>query len=209
MAVKARCATRTSRGPQARKACRVKTRPAKAPVHAATPVPPVPAPAPVAVVQNCQNTELIPQGANLSLVREAVLCLINNERAADGEAALIANPELEAAAEAHAQELVSEDYFAHISPAGETPTDRIRGTGYIPSASDGYLIGENLAWGTLSLATPRAIVAAWIASPEHRANILEARYLETGVGVTDAVPSSVGEGAPGATYAQEFGTIIP
>ena len=139
----------------------------------------------------------------------AVLCLINRERAADGDAALIANAQLESAAAAHAQELVADDYFAHVSPTGETPAERIRGAGYIPSSSDGYLIGENLAWGTLGLATPKAMVAAWMASPEHLANILETRYRETGVGVTDAVPSSLGEGAPGATYAQEFGTIIP
>ena len=167
-----------------------------------------PAPAPAAPA-NCQNTELTPEAGNLALVSEAVVCLINRERAADGKSALVPNPQLEAAAEAHAQELVADDYFAHVSPTGETPSDRIRGTGYIPSASDGYLIGENLAWGTLSLATPRAIVAAWLASPEHRANILEGRYLETGVGVAPAVPSSLSEGAPGATYAQEFGTIIP
>ncbi len=164
---------------------------------------------PATAVQVCQNTELTPEAGNLTLVSEAVLCLINRERAADGEAQLLPNPELAAAAEAHAQELVAEDYFAHVSPSGETPADRIRGTGYIPSASDGYLIGENLAWGTLSLATPRAIVAAWLASPEHRANILEGHYRETGIGVSPAVPSSLSEGAPGATYAQEFGTIIP
>ena len=70
------------------------------------------------------------------------------------------------------------------------------------------MLGENLAWGTYELGTPKAIVAAWIASPPHLANILEARYTETGIGITPAVPSSsLGEGAPGATYAQEFGVI--
>jgi uncharacterized protein YkwD len=47
-----------------------------------------------------------------------------------------------------------------------------------------------------------------VASPEHLANILELQYRDTGIGVTPAVPNSLGEGAPGATYAQEFGTII-
>ena len=46
------------------------------------------------------------------------------------------------------------------------------------------MIGENLAWGTLQLSTPQAIVAAWIASPGHLANILEAQYRETGIGVS-------------------------
>jgi uncharacterized protein YkwD len=157
----------------------------------------------------CQNTELAPEPANLALVREAVLCLINRKRAENGERPLIPSPLLEEAAEGHCQELISVDYFAHVSPSGETPVDRIRDTGYIPSPDDGYVIGENLAWGTYQLATAQSIVSAWFASPEHLANILESQYRETGIAVTPAVPEAVGEGAPGATFAQEFGVIIP
>jgi uncharacterized protein YkwD len=157
----------------------------------------------------CQNTELTPEASNLQLVRAAVLCLVNQERAQNGRNPLTLNESLDQAAEGHSVELVADDYFAHVSPSGETPVQRILATGYMPSPSDGYAIGENLAWGTLSLSTPRAIVAAWIASPGHLANILESQYTETGVGVTAAVPASLGEGEPGATYAQEFGVIIP
>jgi uncharacterized protein YkwD len=156
----------------------------------------------------CQNTELLPEAANIPLVRAAVLCLINRERANNGIAPLVPDAQLEAAAEGHCAELIADDYFAHVSPSGETPVDRIRTTGYIPSPDDGYVIGENLAWGTYELSTPKAIVAAWIASPEHLANILEGQYAQTGIGVTPAVPSSLADGAPGASYAQEFGVII-
>ncbi len=156
----------------------------------------------------CQNTELTPEAANIPLVRAAVLCLINRKRAENGENPLVLSAQLEEAAEGHCQELIADDYFAHVSPTGETPVDRIRETGYIPGPSDGYVIGENLAWGTYQLSTPQAIVSAWIASPGHLANILEAQYRETGIGVTAAVPSSLAPGAPGATYAQEFGVII-
>jgi uncharacterized protein YkwD len=156
----------------------------------------------------CQNTELLPEAGNIPAVRTAVLCLINLERAQNEVPPLRINAELEAAAEGHAAELIQDDYFAHVSPSGETPVDRIRDTGYIPSPQDGYVIGENLAWGTYELSTPKAIVAAWIASPEHLANILEAKYVETGLGITPAVPSSLAAGAPGATYAEEFGVII-
>jgi uncharacterized protein YkwD len=155
----------------------------------------------------CQDTELTPEAANLPLVHAAVLCLINQERASNGRLPLTANADLEQAAEGHTQELVQDDYFAHVTPGGETPVDRIRNTGYIPGPSVGYVIGENLAWGTYALSTPRAIVAAWIASPGHLANILEAQYTETGIGITTAVPASLGEGQPGATYAQEFAVI--
>ena len=71
-----------------------------------------------------------------------------------------------------------------MSPTGLDPGgSHLRNAGYIPGPEVGYVIGENLAWGTLDLATPQAIVAAWIASPEHLANILEGQYRETGIGV--------------------------
>lgn len=157
----------------------------------------------------CENTGLTPEPSNLGLVRAAVVCLVNHVRAQNGETPLRLSAPLTAAAEGHSRELVSVNYFAHVSPAGETPVGRIREMGYIPGPSVGYVIGENLAWGTYSLSTPAAIVAAWVASPGHLANILESQYSETGVGVTPQVPSALAGGAAGATYAQEFGVILP
>jgi uncharacterized protein YkwD len=156
----------------------------------------------------CENAQLTPESANIEAADAAVLCLINQQRAENGELPLVVDSRLQHAAESHAEELIAVDYFAHVSPSGVTPVDRIRATGYIPGAEFGYLIGENLAWGTLTLSTPQAIVEAWMASPEHRANILESRYVDTGIGIVPAVPASLSGGSPGATYAQEFGTII-
>ena len=156
----------------------------------------------------CANTELMPSPENIALARDAVLCLINRERAEHSLSPLVVNPRLESAAEEHCAELIADDYFAHVSPDGETPVDRIRRTGYIPGPTVGYVIGENLAWGTYNLATPRSIVAAWIASPGHLANILESQYTETGIGIVPSVPQAFGGGSPGASYAQEFGVII-
>jgi uncharacterized protein YkwD len=156
----------------------------------------------------CQDTQLSPQASNLPLIRAAVLCLINTERAEHGKEPLQSNTNLEQAAESHGKEMLALDYFAHIAPSGLTPVERIRETGYIPSAEVGYVLGENLAWGTLSLATPEAIVNAWIASPEHLANILEGRYRETGIDVEPQAPESLAEGVEGALYTQEFGVIV-
>lgn len=230
---KASCAARAAAAHEASRACHASAqktphahapkphrsatpKPAKAPrsenpsVSAQAKPSPEEAAAAIAAVLStpCQNIELTPEASNLPLVRAAVLCLVNQERAANGKSPLSANPQLEQAAEGHSQELVQDDYFAHVSPSGETPVERIRDTGYIPSPSVGYVIGENLAWGTYNLDTPRAIVAAWIASPGHLANILESQYTETGIGVTPAVPASLAEGEPGGTYAQEFGVIV-
>jgi uncharacterized protein YkwD len=156
----------------------------------------------------CQNTQLTPQAGNLPLIRASVLCLINTERAEHGKEPLQSNTNLEQAAESHGKEMLALDYFAHVAPSGLTPVERIRETGYIPSSEVGYVLGENLAWGTLSLATPEAIVNAWIASPEHLANILEGRYRETGIDVEPAAPESLAEGVEGALYTQEFGVIV-
>jgi uncharacterized protein YkwD len=155
----------------------------------------------------CENTELMPAAGNIEQVDEATVCLINQERARNGELPLTVNGKLAQVAEGHSAEMVSQGYFAHVAPDGETPLERVQSAGYIPNSQVGYTLGENIAWGTLSLATPNAMVAAWIASPEHLANILNPAYTETGVGVAPAAPASLAEGQPGAVYAQEFGVI--
>ncbi len=155
----------------------------------------------------CQNTELMPEPGNLEAVREATVCLINQERARNNELPLQPNAQLGQVAQQHSEDMIGKDYFAHTTPSGETQQDRVLASGYIPNAQVGYTIGENIAWGTLYLATPSSIVAAWIASPEHLANILNPEYRETGVGVDPAAPPSLAEGQPGAIYTQEFGVI--
>lgn len=155
----------------------------------------------------CENTQLMPESGNLALIREAVLCLINKKRAENGEQPLKENAQLDAAGESHVQEMLQDDYFAHVSPSGVTPVDRATASGYIQPGPDGYVVGENIAWGTLSLATPQAIVDAWIASPGHLANILEGQYRDTGIVVSASIPAGLADGVPGALYAQEFGVI--
>ncbi len=156
----------------------------------------------------CQNTELTPEPGNLEAIDAATLCLVNQERARNGELPLAPNAQLEQVAQGHSEEMVSQDYFAHVAPSGLTPVDRVQASGYIPNSRVGYTIGENIAWGTLQLSTPSSIVAAWIGSPEHLANILDGSYRDTAIGVVAAVPASLGEGQPGAMYTQEFGVIV-
>jgi uncharacterized protein YkwD len=156
----------------------------------------------------CDGADLIPSQENLAVVSNATICLVNRERSAHGERPLIGNGRLDRAAQGHTEEMISEDYFSHYGPTGDTPGSRIRAAGYIYSSDLGYEIGENIAWGTRYLSTPKEIVEAWMASPGHRENILDARYRETGMGVVAAVPTSAGHGQPGATYTQDFGVLI-
>ena len=156
----------------------------------------------------CQNTELTPAPDNLEAIREATLCLVNQERARDNELPLRISARLTEVAQEHSEDMVVGNYFSHTTPSGETQLERVLASGYIPNSQVGYTIGENIAWGTLYLATPSSIVAAWIASPEHLANILDGEYRETGMGIDAAAPPSLAEGEPGAIYSQEFGTIV-
>ena len=84
----------------------------------------------------------------------------------------------------------------------------MRAAGYIFSSHIGYAVGENIAWGTLWLARPKSIVAGWMASPEHRANILDAEFHDTGIGVSPHALTSDSGGEPGAVYTQDFGRIL-
>jgi uncharacterized protein YkwD len=140
-------------------------------------------------------------------VKAATLCLINRERARYGERPLKVNRHLMRAARVHSDEMVTRDYFSHVSPGGQTPLDRIRASGFIAKRV-GWSIGENIAWGTMWLATPRAIVRSWMASPSHRANILNRTYRFTGIGIDPALPRSMSAGRSGAMYTQDFGAIV-
>ena len=146
----------------------------------------------------------MPDRANLATVAEATLCLLNGERADRGLAALRLNDRLQRAALGHGNDMVDHQYFAHAGRDGSQPADRIRATGYL-SGGGAWRIGENLAWGTGELATPKAIMAAWMGSTGHRANILQPAYREIGFGVVAGNPASAQNG--GATFVTEFGVI--
>ncbi len=173
--------------------------------HTIAASPPSSQPSPVAAAANCVNADVIPTTANLDLVRAATLCLINQQRALAGLAALSENPALDAAAQAHSDDMVSGNYFDHVAPNGADPLSRVVAAGFA-TVADVLDLGENIAAGGGSLATPEQTVTNWMASPPHRANILDPTFKETGIGITPAVPQMLGIGDSGATYTQAFGT---
>lgn len=158
------------------------------------------------ITRSCAGTSLTPNAHDLRRVKAATLCLINRERARYGERPLKANRHLMLAARAHSDEMVARDYFSHVSPSGQTPLDRIRASGFIAKRV-GWRVGENIAWGSMWLATPRAIVRAWMASPGHRANILDRAYRFTGIGIDPELPRAMSGGQAGAMYTQDFGAL--
>jgi uncharacterized protein YkwD len=167
---------------------------------------PTPATAPGAQGEACANTELVPSSTNITQVREATLCLINEQRLQHGELALVESSKLDNAAQAHSEDMVARDYFEHTTPSGEEFQTRIIASGYIPRGA-AYELGENIDTATLSLSTAAATVTAWMNSAEHRDNILNGEFRETGVGVAPAAPAYFAEGQAGATYTQDFGVL--
>jgi uncharacterized protein YkwD len=152
----------------------------------------------------CQNVEQQPAARNDATVSAAVLCLLNGERRDRGLVPLKLNPRLARAANVQAQDMVARGYFSHENPEGKNSTDRIRAAGYMRSGGR-WTVGENLAWGTEELSSPRGLLNAWMNSPPHRANILRPAFREIGIAIAMGTPE--GKQDPGATVATEFGVI--
>jgi uncharacterized protein YkwD len=148
----------------------------------------------------CAGAHLAPSPAHAAQVRRATLCLLNRQRAAHGLRKLRIHRSLAHAATSYAHLMVRRHFFAHVSPSGSTMAQRIKHTNYLHRAR-AWALGENLAWGQGSAATPARIVSAWMHSPGHRANILNGSYRQIGIGIALGAP--VGGG--GATYVNEFG----
>jgi len=157
------------------------------------------------VAAGCTDGDLTPTPENLDRVSAATLCIVNEQRAMQGEAPLRPNAALAGAASRHTSEMLARNYFAHIGPAGDSPLERLRAAGYV-HPSTAFQIGENIAWGTGALATAAATVQSWMRSPEHRANILTAAYRDSGIGVAPGAISMAGADGSGAMYTQDFGT---
>src|SRR3954464_7171120 len=140
--------------------------------------------------------------ASTVALANAALCLVNQERTSRGLRPLKSNRHLSKAASGHARDMCARGYFSHDSANGASFADRIRKSGYVPARALPSL-GEDLAWGSGPLGTPREIVQGWMESPGHRANILYPKFREAGMGVAFG---DVGVGESGVTYALDFGS---
>lgn len=112
-----------------------------------------------------------PSGAT-AIEAEAVR-LTNVERAKAGCPAVRTEPRLTTASRRHSVDMVDRDYFSHTSPDGKGPGDRAAAAGYTAWS------GENIAAG---YPTAAAVVAGWMNSPGHKANILNCDSVAVGVG---------------------------
>ena len=142
---------------------------------------PPPAPAPEPVVEAppppAPTPRPAPPARSLSTIVDTVFILTNRERVRASLTPVRRNAELARAAQLQAEQMAAAGKLAHEIPGSRFPTlaSRLKLVGYQYRA-----VGENVAEGYTSGA---ALMAGWMTSAPHRANILSARFTETGVGM--------------------------
>ena len=109
----------------------------------------------------------------------SVLRLQNRQRRAHGLRPLRASGKLRRAAKRHARDMVRRHYFGHVSFGGRTVMHRVRRTGY----GRRFSAGENIFYAVSSRPSPAKVVAAWMASPPHRHQMLNPGWREAGIGL--------------------------
>lgn len=131
-----------------------------------------------------------PPGSGGGSTASQVVSLVNAARADAGCGAVSTDGALTAAAQGHSADMAANDYFSHTSQDGRSFGDRIRAAGY-----GGGAIAENIAAGQSSASS---VMASWMDSSGHRANILNCSYSRIGVGVAQG-------GSMGTYWTQTLG----
>jgi uncharacterized protein YkwD len=137
-------------------------------------------------------------GAKPRRFARSVLRLQNRQRRAHGLRSLRPSRKLRRAANRHARDMVRRHYFGHVSFGGRTVVDRVGRAGY----GRRFRAGENLFYVVSSRPSPAQVVAAWMASPPHRHQILNPAWREVGIGTTMRPPFG---GRGGVTAVGVFG----
>ena len=134
----------------------------------------------------------------------ALLGQINAFRAAHGLARLRLSGALNAVANGHSVQMARLGYFSHDSANGQSFSSRIA-QAYSSHGYRRWSVGENLVWGGPDIGAARAF-QLWLASPPHRANLLNAGWRQVGLGAVHAssAPGVYG-GGPATIVTADFG----
>jgi uncharacterized protein YkwD len=147
-----------------------------------------------------------PQKLSNGKARDVVLCLINRERAEAGLRPFDRHRKLQKAAQRHNDRMDGTGCFSHQCPGEAVLDTRLESVGYLGEGLSAWGYGENIVWGMGSRGTPRAVVAAWMHSSGHRANILSRDFRDIGVGFSAGTPMSNDD--PGGIYTTDFGLAV-
>jgi uncharacterized protein YkwD len=142
----------------------------------------------------CANADLPATSAPAAVMEAAVKCLTNQQRAKHGLPILTVSWRLRRVAQSWSTKMVLSGEFDH----GANFAARIGAAGY-----DWQTAGENIATG---YPTPRSVVTAWMASPDHCRNILDPSFRSIGAGVNKAPVGGFATGP--STWTQDFGLLM-
>jgi uncharacterized protein YkwD len=138
--------------------------------------------------------------------RKAIVCLLNAERKKAGENSLDPDKKLQKAAGRHTDQMDGSGCFDHQCPGEADLGRRLELVDYISGGLTRWTYGENIAWGSGKLGTPKEIVKAWMNSRPHRANLLNPSFRDVGIGFRTGTP---GNGrAQGGIYTADFGLRV-
>lgn len=115
-------------------------------------------------------------GPEIDAEVEQFVTLMNAHRSSVGCAPLTWRDDVATVAQAHSEDMIARGYFAHESPDGYSPFDRLSYAGIAYSRA-----AENIAWGYPSAA---AVLEGWLDSPGHRRNIENCALTQHGVGLS-------------------------
>jgi uncharacterized protein YkwD len=126
------------------------------------------------------------RSASVDAQELAMRCMMNFARRAVGVSPLLGtHSKLMLSSERKAADILRCQQFSHTA-CGRPFTYHQQQVGY---ASGCYGAGENIAWGSGSNGTVRSIMSGWLNSAGHRANILNAKYRDHGVGLATGTMS--------------------
>ena len=139
--------------------------------------------------RSCANADTPAAAAGRQPMRDAVVCLINQQRTSRHLPALRASTRLDRSAQGWTNTMVTSGVFSH----GTDFAARISAVGYVWTSA-----GENIATG---FQTPRQVVSAWMASDGHCRNILDPSFADVGTGISTHHLAQYGP----STWTQDFG----
>jgi uncharacterized protein YkwD len=129
----------------------------------------------------------------------AMSCLVNYARVHAGVPALRESKTLDLAGTLKLNADLRCGSFSH-TPCGQPFQSVFTAAGY--SLGSAYSVGENLAYGEGALGTPQAIMQAWLASPDHRENLLSTSWTSFGLALRAGATFLGASGV--ALWANEF-----
>ena len=153
----------------------------------------------VAAAPSSSSARLSGTQSRAAGVQVALLAQINSFRAAHGLTRLRISGGLTAAAGAHSAQMARLGYFSHDSANGQSFAQRLVRM-YPSRGFRVWTVGENLVWGGPDIGAARAF-QLWLASPPHRANLLNPRWREIGLGAVHSTS------APGV-YGGRAATVV-